>query len=196
MRLNLTVLLTVAVISACGDGALSPAAYFAEVERSAAAYDNATDAMLDDYTAAIGLASTEFEAKTAGADTPTLAEEKARLLDALASEMASFFERGAAALEVFVEALGELAPPAEIEPAHADAVAALTRSLDAIPALVAELRAAKTQDEIDAAVNGSAFGDAQPRVAAACVALEAHATARGIAADLRCGDTGSEAGAP
>ena len=75
-------------------------------------------------------------------------------------------------------ALGELTPPAEIAPAHADAVAALTRSLDAIPTLVSALRAAETQGEIDAAVNGSAFGDAQPRVVAACVALEGLATAR------------------
>ncbi len=95
MRATVTVLLAVCAVSACGDGALSPAEYFAEVERSAAAYDEATDSILDDYTAAIGLASIDFEAKTAGADTATLAEEKAILLDTLSSEMASFFGGGA-----------------------------------------------------------------------------------------------------
>jgi hypothetical protein len=181
-------LATVVTIAACGSSALTAGEYFEAVESSAAEYDAATDGFLDDYTAAVGPASIEFEANSVDADTATLAAEKAKFIDTLVSEMSLFFERGGDALESFVDTLNGLDPPEDVEAAHNEAVATLTRSLDAIPDLVGELRSADSQQEIDEAINGSDFGDVQPRVAAACVALQEVAVTQGITVDLHCGD--------
>jgi hypothetical protein len=102
--------------------------------------------------------------------------------------MSLFFERGGDALESFVDTLNGLDPPEDVEAAHNEAVATLTRSLDAIPDLVGELRSADSQQEIDEAINGSDFGDVQPRVAAACVVLQEVAVTQRITVDLHCGD--------
>jgi hypothetical protein len=80
-----------------------------------------------------------------------------------------------------------LEPPSDVEPAHETAVAALQRSLDAIPGLVSAFSSIQSLDDISAAINGSAFGDAQPRVTAACQELQRLATEEGVSADLRCG---------
>ena len=96
------------------------------------------------------------------------------------------------ALGDFVAVMTELEPPSEVADAHDAAVAALQRSHDAIPDLVASLRGAESLGDISELINSSTFGDTQPRLDSACRDLQARAADVNVTVDLRCGDASSE----
>ena len=178
------------IASSCGDGRLSAEEYFAGASAAAARYDQATDEIFDLYTTATADALLDFEVVTAGSDTATLVEAIDRLLDTTISEVTSAFEEVALVLETFIMSLADLEPPQTVERAHDGATAALSRSLDAIPDLVAALRGAEKLADISSTINGSSFGDTQPRVIAGCLELEGLASDLGVAADLHCDEPG------
>jgi hypothetical protein len=86
--------------------------------------------------------------------------------------------------------MAALDPPKDAQTAHDTAVAALSRSADAVPPLVTGLHGAESLDDISALINGSAYGDGRPRVTAACLELESVALGLGVTADLSCGESG------
>ncbi len=180
------------IASSCGDARLSAEEYFAGASAAAARYDQATDEIFDLYATAVADALLDFEVVTAGSDTATLVEAIDRLLDTTITEVTSAFEQVALELETFIKSLADLEPPERVESAHDVATAALTRSLDAIPDLVAALRGAEKLADISPTINGSSFGDTQPRVTAACLDLERIASDLGVAADLRCNEPDDE----
>ena len=174
------------VAPSCGDGRLSAEEYFAEVSAASARYDQATDEIFDLYSTAVEDALLDFGVVTAGSDTATLVEAVDRLLNTTISEVTSAFEQVALVLETFIMSLANLEPPQQVESAHDAVTAALSRSRDAIPELVAALRGAEKLADISSTINGSSFGDTQPRVIAACLELEGVASDLGVAADLHC----------
>ena len=82
--------------------------------------------------------------------------------------------------------LSELDVPGAVRPAHDELVDALQLSISEVGVTVDALNAATSFDEIDAAIGGSMFNDTQPRVDAACAALEQALADAGAPGDLRC----------
>lgn len=167
---------------------MSPEEYYAAAETAAVAYDEQTDVIFDGYREAVAAALEVFQERTSpDSDTETLVEETARLLDITITEITKAFEQAETALQAFVTEFEELDPPSEIETEHEEALAALQRSLDSIPDLVDALLEADSLAGVSETINASSFGDTQPRLSAACRALEAAAAEFGVETDLRCG---------
>lgn len=176
------------VATACGDGRMSAEAYFEQATAAAAAYEQTTDEIFDAYGSVVTDAPTDFGARTRDSDTATLVEERDRLLVTMVAEVTSAYGQAAEALDVFIAAMSSLEPPEEVEVTHDAALTAWQRLVDAIPDLIMTLEAVDSPDDFSVSINASAFGDAQPRVAAACADLEGLASALGLTADLQCGD--------
>jgi hypothetical protein len=145
-------------MSACSAERLSAEDYFARVEADAADYDQATDQMLDVYRTAT----------TSGAD------------------VATAYGRVEAALEAYLASLEGLEPPAEVETQHDATVAALQRSIAAIPDLVASVANVESALAAGAVVAGSAFAVAEAQADSACADLQAVAGDEGLTVDLHC----------
>lgn len=182
-----TVLVAALTTAACGSGAAAEE-YFAGAEQAAISYDQATNEIFDSYRAAVQDALLDFQVRTADADTTTVIEETAALLERTVAEVKKAFELAREELDAFIAAMRELDPPDDLDQLHETAVGALQRSSDAIPDLLQAFTTVQSLDDITAAINGSAFGDTQPRVDAACLDLQGAADGAGIEADLRCGD--------
>lgn len=165
--------------------------YFAGAERASVAYDDTTGAIFDAYRSAVADALAEFQDRTADAETSTIIDETAVLLEVTVSEVTKAFEQAEGALDEFIAEMSSLDPPDEVASAHDTAVAALQRSRDSIPELIDSFAVAQSLDDISAAINGSTFGDTQPRVDAACRELERLAVDAGLTTDLRCGGSGA-----
>jgi hypothetical protein len=182
-----TILAAVLFTAACGS---SPSAeeYFSGAQQASITYDEATDEIFDSYRAAVEDALLDFQARTADAETTTVIEETAALLERTVTEVTRAFELAGEELDAFITAMDDLDPPGDLAEQHETAVGALRRSSDAIPDLIQAFTTVQSLDEIAGAINGSGFGDAQPRVEAACRDLQDAADAAGITADLRCGD--------
>jgi len=97
-----------------------------------------------------------------------------------------FFAAVGDALGRYRGALIVLDPPDDVAAAHRDFLTAIDAVLAGLPELLDRLSAVTTFDDIDAAVNGSGYGDAQPRFSAACRALETALRDTGTAANVRC----------
>ena len=168
---------------------MSAEAYFEQATTAAAAYEQTTDQIFDAYGNIVTDALTDFGARARDSDTATLVEERDRLLVIMVTEVTSAYGQAAEALHVFIAAMNSLEPPEEVEVTHEAALAGWQRLVDAIPDLIMTLEAVDSPDDFSVSINASAFGDAQPRVAAACADLESMASALGLTADLQCGDT-------
>ena len=180
------------IVSSCGDGRLSVDEYYAEASTASAVYEQLSDENFDIYQAVVDDALLDFGVRTAGADTPTLVEETALLLEITTRELSAAFEQSGEDLGDFATTLGELVPPSSVEAAHDAAIAALQRSHAAIPDLVTAIRGASALQEIGGLITASTFGDTRPRVRATCIALETMAVGLGVTADLRCGESESQ----
>ncbi len=181
------------VLGACGGSGLSAEEYYASAEAAAINYDDTTDEIFSRYTTVVQEALVEFQDRTADADTSILVEQTAILLEVTIAEITSAFDQAGTALGDFVAVMAELEPPSDVAEAHDATVAALQRSHDAIPELVTSLRGAGSLGDISELINGSTFGDTQPRLTSACRELQGLAADMGVTADLRCGDEDDEA---
>lgn len=90
------------------------------------------------------------------------------------------------ALDRYVRDLDEMATPASVENEHLSYLTALDASRSGIAPLLAALGSATSFEQIDQAIASSGFSDAQPRVEAACTALERAVESLGPMVDLRC----------
>ena len=178
----------IVVSAGCGNGGeLSYEDYVTLVEESSATYDVSTDEIFEKYSAASATALAEFDEATAGDISPSeLVAATDKILAVTIAAITDAFEDVERAVETFVTELNGLSAPGEIERLHDEYVSTLQRSLDSIPQLVRELDAAPSMQSITGIINDSGFGDTQPRIAAACSALESIAGVRVPGADLRC----------
>ena len=81
------------IVSSCGDGRLSVDEYYAEASTASAVYEQLSDENFDIYQAVVDDALLDFGVRTAGADTPTLVEETALLLEIITCELSAAFEQ-------------------------------------------------------------------------------------------------------
>ncbi len=179
------------VAAACGDGRMSAEAYFAQATAAAAVYEQTTDEVFDRYGTVVGDALIDFEAHTRDSDTATLVEERDKLLETTVAELTLAYEQASEALHGFIAVMSGLEPPETVEMTHDVALGAWQRLVDTIPDLIAAIRTVDSPDDISVAINASAFGDAQPRVTAACANLQDVASGLGLTADLQCGEASS-----
>ena len=170
-------------------GTLSTGEYYAEIEGSVGTYDADTAEIFSVYRSAVQVGLEEFEQATAGddLDSDMLAAATVDFRRVTVAEITQAFREVKSALDRYVLALDRLAPPSELETVHAEWVATLQRAEDAIPELITELRSAATLQAISGIINGSAFGDVQPRVVAACRKVEEAALVLDRLLDLKCG---------
>lgn len=119
-------------------------------------------------------------------DEAAVAAFAAEVVEFTATRTATFFAQVGDALDRYRSQLEVMRPPDEVRERHDELVSAASGALDGIPDLLDGLAVARSFDEIDAAVYSSGFSDAQPRLAAACTALEEELTASGEAVNLRC----------
>jgi enamine deaminase RidA (YjgF/YER057c/UK114 family) len=174
-----------ALAAACGGAGTD--AYVAQLEAAVVSYDDTTAAASDAYRANFDAALAYFEERTADADTPVLVEEMRVLLDRTVTEVVAAFTTAGAQMGELIEAMSGLDPPADFAAAHGEMLDALMRARDAIPELLDAFAGAEALRDIGAAINGPGYGDTQPRVVAACRALEAVIGGAGTEVDLRCG---------
>jgi hypothetical protein len=174
------------VFAACGGASAED--YFVPASEVAARYDAATDEVFGAYTDTLREAVESFRDATRGdePDTALVLAETQKLLDVTIVELSAAFESARTVLATFITELNALDPPSEAQDAHTNLVAALIRSRDAIPDLVASFIGATSLREVDALITGSAFGDAQPAISAACQSLETIAADEGYPLEL-CG---------
>lgn len=112
------------------------------------------------------------------------------LLDAAVAETATLSSMLLAgigdALDRYVRDLDEMPAPGSVADDHSSYVKALESSRSGVAPLLKTLATAKTFEQIDEAIAGSGFSDAQPRVEAACGILERAVESAGAVVDLRC----------
>lgn len=90
-----------------------------------------------------------------------------------------------------LDSLRELDPPGEASREHEELVVAANNYVHELDAFVAQLQAAQTVDDVRALfanIPGSPLDEAANRLDTSCLQLQDVATARGIDADLGCGD--------
>ena len=80
--------------------------------------------------------------------------------------------------------------PSDLETEHRAYIVALEASRSGIAQLLSNLNVATTFDDIDRAIAGSGYSDAQPRVVAACNTLERAIAEEGSVVHLRCRSVG------
>lgn len=173
------------ILAACGGSGAED--YYVPAGEAAGKYDVATDEVFAAYTDKIGEAVDVFrEATRDEPDTALVLLESQKLLEVTVRELSTAFESSRSVLATFITELNALDPPSEAQAAHTNLVAALIRSRDAIPDLVASFAGATSLRAVDELIVGSAFGDVQPAIRAACESLEAIAADEGYPLNL-CG---------
>ena len=85
------------------------------------------------------------------------------------------------------DALGAVEPPTAVATEHRAFLEALSVAVEGLPGLLEAVGGATSFEELDAAIAGSVYADAQPRILAGCRALEAALASKGVPADLHCG---------
>jgi len=112
------------------------------------------------------------------------------LLDAAVAETAKLssmlFAGIGDALDRYVRDLDEMPTPGSVADEHTSYLKALEASRSGVAPLLETLGTATTFEQIDEAIAGSGFSDAQPRVEAACATLERAVESAGVVVDLRC----------
>ncbi len=85
------------------------------------------------------------------------------------------------------DVLTSLTPPQAVAEEHDALVDAIGIAVAGVPGTLDALDAAESFDAIDAALGGSVYTDAQPRIVAACDALQRRLRDLGFGGDLGCG---------
>ena len=174
----------VALISGCSGGGLSVEEYAPLVEDRAATYADEITALADrnisDLDVAVVRLQRDFEGE---ALVEAAIDETARLASMLFAGIGD-------ALDRYVRDLDALDAPSDLQTEHRAHIVALKASRSGIAQLLSNLTAATTFDDVDHAIAGSGFSDAQPRVVAACNTLQRAIAEEGSVVHLRCESIG------
>lgn len=173
--------IVVAILAAaCSTVSVSITDYSAAVEERAAAYGTESDDLEEQQLATledtVGRLQSELEGQA--------------LIDAAISETArestKLFAGISDALDRYVQDLDAMAPPSTVSDEHVTYMQALDTSRSGLVSVLEDLPGATSFEEMDRAIAGSGFADAQQRVEAACRVLEDAIEEQGPAVDLRC----------
>ncbi len=167
-------------LSACSPNGMPVDEYATTVESGAAGYADEISGLFErnvtELDTTVARLQDEFEGES--------------LADAAVAEtalLASMLFAGISdATDRYVAYLDDVDAPSVLETEHHDYIAALAASREGTASLLAALGDAMTFDDVDSAIGSSRFSDAQPRVDAACRALERAIRDQGPTVDLRC----------
>lgn len=173
--------------AACGgDTAMSMDDYYAAVEAETARYDQATDDIANAFTAQLESSFAEFSAAATDADEATAATLLDSLTQTAVAATKTSFELTGVQLDQFIATMDELAPPAEVQAQHDEAVAALRASRVAIDPTIEAIDGITALADLEPVLAGSAFADSRLRLEASCLALEQAGVDAGLEVDLDC----------
>jgi hypothetical protein len=165
---------------ACSAKSVSIADYSAVVEERAATYGTESDGLREQQLATLEDTVSRLQSELDGQ----------ALIDAAISETArestKLFAGISDALDRYVRDLDAMALPGAVSDEHATYVQVLETSRAGLVSVLADLPGATSFEEIDKAIAGSGFADAQQRVEAACRVLEDAIGSQGPTVDLRC----------
>jgi hypothetical protein len=177
---TLLTLVVVSLVAACGEPPLSTTEYRDLAAEHSAEYATEAEQLRSSHLSRLEQAVEDLVDEFEGAELEEAAvDETARRTAALFAAVADAVDRYATHLEALV-------PPAQLQEAHREYVAALRLSISGLRTTLDALEEATSFTEIDAAIGGSTFNDTQYRVDAACRHLESVLSSEGAAADLHC----------
>lgn len=183
--MRLVVVFGLLLLAACSS-AMGLDAYADGAESLGRSYETETTGLHRDLDEELQAEIDGLERSVDSADPVAVAGFAAEALEITAARTATFFAMVGDALARHRDDLVELRPPSEVETEHHEYLDAMDAVLSGLPSLLDGLTTARAFDEIDAAVYGSGFADAQPRLIAACIGLEQRLTELGATANLRC----------
>jgi hypothetical protein len=180
MRAVAALCAAVVVLAACSSNGMPLDEYAAAVEGEATDYADEVSSLFEQNVGDLDTAVSRLQDEVEGEALVAAAlAETARLASMLFAGISDASDR-------FVADLDALDAPASLEAEHRAYLDALAASREGAGALLPDLAAATTFDDIDRAIGSSGFSDAQPRVDAACKNLQQAIREQGPSVDLRC----------
>ncbi len=168
------------LLTACSAATVSVADYATAVEERAAIYGAESDDLRDLHLAALENTVARLQSELDGQ----------ALIDAVigetAQESTKLFAGISDALDQYARDLDAMASPTAVSDEHRTYVRALDTSRAGLAPVLEDLPGATSFEELDRAIAGSGFADAQQRVEAACHDLESAIESQGPEVDLRC----------
>ncbi len=180
MRALAAICAAVVVLAACSSNGMPVDEYAAAVEGEATDYADEVSGLFEQNVGDLNTAVSRMQDEIEGEALATAAlAETARLASMLFAGISDASDR-------YMTDLDALDAPSSLEVEHRAYLDALAASREGTDALLSDLAAATTFDDIDRAIGSSGFSDAQPRVDAACKNLQQAIQAQGPSVDLRC----------
>jgi hypothetical protein len=179
-RLAATAVIAGIVITGCASSGMSITAYGEAMGSESASYAGEIDGLRDGYAFEMqdAIAALQRDMEGEALRSAAVAETSRRSL--------TLFALLGDALDRYLQALRGLEAPSEVSAEHREFIDALEGSRAGISPILTALPGTATFDEIDRAIAGSGFADAQHRVEAACARLEQAIDDHGVDVDLRC----------
>lgn len=186
MRIWIAVACCCLVVACGGPVRLSADAYFTAAADITNVYNDETLALDETYQRDLSFEVKRLE-RILDEDDPDAAARYAEAALAATKEQTTKLLAGVAdALTRYLEGLEELVPPDDLIELHTQNLSTLELAASALPTLLDTVSGAKGFDEIQAALSGSLFADAQGRIGSDCRAWQAAAADRGVAVIFRC----------
>jgi len=180
MRTVAAVCAGVVMLTACSSNGMPVEEYATVVEGEATAYADEVSGLFEQNVSDLDTAVSRLQDEVEGEALVAAAlAETARLASMLFAGISDASDR-------YIADLDALDAPSSLEAEHRAYLDALAASREGTDALLSDLAAATTFDDIDRAIGSSGFSDAQPRVDAACRELQEAIQAQGPTVDLRC----------
>ena len=171
------------IVSACSADSVSIADYSVAVEERATAYGTESDELKEQQLQTLEDTVSRLQSELEGQ----------ALIDAAISETAlestKLFAGISDVLDRYVRDLDAMTSPPAVADEHRTYIQVLETSRAGLASVLADLPGATSFEEIDRAIAGSGFADAQQRLEAACRALEDAINLQGLTVDLRCDAT-------
>jgi hypothetical protein len=187
MRMVAIVAVAVVVTACGGSDTLGVEEYFDAAGRLSADYQEERDELTVSYLGDLDAEITVLQRGVDESDAAAVEALSDEAFELTKAETAKLFASIGDALVRFGDGLGDLDPPVDVEPLHAELVRSVQLVAAGIPGLLDAVAEAESFDTLDSAIAGSVFNDAQPRLEGACRRLEDDASARGVPTDLSCG---------
>jgi hypothetical protein len=183
----LTAIALVGLLVACGGPArLSADAYFTAAAELTNAYNEETLALDETYQRDLSFEVKRLERILDDGEPDAEVRYAEGALTATKEHTTKLLAGVADSLTRYVDGLAELEPPEDLVELHTRNVTTLDLAATALPGLLDSVAGAGGFDQIQAALAGSVFADAQARIASDCRAWQAAAADRGVAVIFRC----------
>lgn len=186
MRTSIAITLCWLLAACGGPERLSADDYFAAAAELTNAYNDEAVALDQAYQRDLSFEVKRLERVLTDGEPEAEARYAEAALVATKDHTTKLLAGVADALSRYLDGLGRLEPPEDLDPLHDQNLATLEVAASALPTLLDTVSAAAGFEEIQTALAGSGFSDAQGRIAADCRSWQAAAADRGVAVVFRC----------